>query len=162
MIAPRSSYEATLDLLAKMKAPEYIIKSTIQQRGREVRGLRFFDGFSHLMKLAEKNVCTEYVRFTDHLILKSTFERDILLTHIATLCHERDWPLLTSLIGKRDGTGPGPGFFKLAQDFGHVFEDTPDGRKAFWERSVQGCFNSLPDPADAAEAVAGYIRKHKL
>ena len=46
--------------------------------------------------------------------------------------HDRGRPMLSAVAVGSSGI-PGEGFFVLARDLGAEFEDTPDGKRKFWE-----------------------------
>ena len=55
--------------------------------------------------------------------------------------HSRDRPM-SSAIALGAASLPGEGFFRLARSLGYQFEDTPAGKRAFWEEEKKRVYET--------------------
>ena len=56
-------------------------------------------------------------------------------------------PMLSALVVNVSGL-PGRGFCRLARSLGKLDDDSPEGRRRFWEREIAAVYAAWQDPSE--------------
>ena len=56
-------------------------------------------------------------------------------------------PMLSALVINASGL-PGRGFFRLARRLGKLDDDSPEGRRCFWEKEIAAVYAAWQEPSE--------------